>query len=89
MNADQITRILRRKCGGKFLGVFAADEIPRNIRKPAIFVTNTDARGLPGEHWIAIYFDDDGKGEFFDSFGQKVGATIILVVIASLTVSVA
>jgi hypothetical protein len=73
MNADQITKILRRKCGRIFLGVFAADEIPRNIRKPAILVTNTDARGLPGEHWLAIYFDDDGKGEFFDSFGRSPG----------------
>ena len=74
MNAVQIENILRRKCGGKFLGVFAADEIPRNIRqKPAILVTNTDARGLPGEHWVAIYFGDDGKGEFFDSFGRSPG----------------
>ena len=28
---------------------------------------------LPGEHWLAIYFDDDGKGEFFDSFGRSPG----------------
>ena len=73
MNAVQITKILQRKCGGKFLGVFAADEIPRNIRTPAIFFTNTDARGLPREHWIAIYFNDDGNGEFFDSFGRSSG----------------
>ena len=73
MNADQITKIPKRKCGRKFLRVFAADEIPRNIRKPAILVINTEARGLPGEHWVAIYFDVDGKGEFFDSFGRSPG----------------
>jgi len=26
---------------------------------------------MPGEHWIAIYVDDDGRyGEYFDSFGR-------------------
>ena len=48
MNAVQIENILRRKCGEKFLGVFAADEIPRNIRKPAILVTNTHSKEFPG-----------------------------------------
>ena len=25
---------------------------------------------LPGAHWIAIYFDKQVKGEFFDSYGK-------------------
>ena len=70
MNAVQIEKILRRKCGEIFLGVFAADEIPRNFRKPAILVANNESKEYSGEHWIAIYFGDDGKGEFFDSFGR-------------------
>mgnify|MGYP003433872257 FL=1 len=61
MNAVQIEKILRRKCGEIFLGVFAADEIPRNFRKPAILVANNESKEYSGEHWIAIYFGDDGK----------------------------
>ena len=73
MNAVQIEKILRKKCGEIFLGVFAADEIPRNFRKPAILVANNESKEYSGEHWIAIYFGDDGKGEFFDSFGRIPG----------------
>ena len=25
---------------------------------------------LPGTHWIAIYFNEQMKGEFFDSYGK-------------------
>ena len=73
MNAVQIENILRRKCGEIFLGVFAADEIPRNFRKPAILVANNESKEYSGDYWIAIYFGDDGKGEFFDSFGRLPG----------------
>ena len=24
---------------------------------------------MPGEHWIAMYFDGNGKGEYFGSYG--------------------
>ena len=73
MNAVQIGKILRRKCGVNFLGAFAADEIPRNFRKPDILLANNESKEYSGEHWIAIYFGDDGKGEFFDSFGRIPG----------------
>jgi len=34
-------------------------------------VCNTDPSTMPGEHWIAIYVDDDGHyGEYFDSLGR-------------------
>ena len=35
---------------------------------PKSFVVNTDPMELPGAHWIAIYFNEQMKGEFFDSY---------------------
>lgn len=68
-----IERCLRKLCGDIFIGVFACDELPKNTPKPALMVCNTDAGNLPGEHWISIFIDRDGRGEFFDSFGREPG----------------
>ena len=35
---------------------------------PKSFVVNTDPMELPGTRWIALYFDEQMKGEFFDSY---------------------
>ena len=36
-----------------------------------MLVCNTDPSHRPGEHWIAIYLDSNGTGEYFDSFGME------------------
>ena len=36
---------------------------------PAAFVCNTDDGDEPGEHWIALYLDADGRGGYFCSYG--------------------
>jgi len=41
----------------RFDGVFSSDSLPP---KPRLLVCNTDPSHMPGEHWIAIYVDDDG-----------------------------
>ena len=52
----------------RFDGVFSSDSLPR---KPKLLVCNTDPSNMPGEHWIAIYVDDDGHyGEYFDSLAR-------------------
>ena len=33
-------------------------------------MVNTDPMELPGTNWIAIYFNEQMKGEFFDSYGK-------------------
>ena len=30
-----------------------------------------DPSNGPGTHWIAVYLTEDGKGEFFDSYGKR------------------
>ncbi|TNC95735.1 MAG: ADP-dependent glucokinase [Rhodocyclaceae bacterium] len=73
MNTGELSCILERalahsKC--EFLGVFAADRIPKRITTfPACFVINTDPSYKPGEHWVACYCATPKTVEFFDSYG--------------------
>ena len=36
---------------------------------PSAYVINSDPSNKPGEHWVAVYFDKRGRGEFLDSYG--------------------
>lgn len=47
----------------KFQGVFARNEIPQT---KTCLIFNNQPRGLPGEHWMAIYDD-----QYFCSYGSK------------------
>lgn len=53
-----------------FVGVFAADAIPRHFRLPAGFIVNLDNTGQDGSHWVGIWVDLDGEhATYFDSYG--------------------
>ena len=73
MNTSQIFNLLARRCRGTLLGIFPADMLPQNLpaRRPLLLVCNTDPSHKRGEHWIVIYFDVSGTGEYFDSFGME------------------
>ena len=68
MDSDVIDRVLRKNCT-IYRGVFACDKLPDVDARPSAIVVNTDPARRPGRHWICIYFDGDGHGEYFDSFG--------------------
>src|SRR3981081_2023804 len=71
MNSVEIDKVLKRVCGDQFIGVFAKDRVPIIISKrPALLIVNTDVARQPGTHWIAIYFDTDNSGEYFESLGR-------------------
>ena len=72
MNTDEINRILRVRCGGTFLGTFASDRLPARLppKRPLFLVCNTDPHTRRGQHWIAMFIDKDGRGEYFDSLHQ-------------------
>jgi hypothetical protein len=54
-----------------FTGVFAADKLPRTLNElPSSLIVNTHKSSMPGEHWVAIYVNENGFGEYFDSFGM-------------------
>lgn len=52
-------------------GVYAADELPHKISKPSVIVVNTDPSTKAGTHWVALFFDDQGNCEYFNSYGTK------------------
>jgi hypothetical protein len=65
MNTTQIERILSGE--RRFQGVYSLDTLPT---RPRLLICNTDPSTKPGQHWIAIYVDENGYGEYFDSFGR-------------------
>lgn len=73
MNSQQIDSILRYNQYSKryFKGVYAADQLPLIVDSyPAAFVVNTDPSHKPGTHWVSFYFNANGNGDFFDSYGK-------------------
>ena len=71
MNTEEIKKAICQDPSAEaiFAGVYARDQLPRSIKYPAAMVWNTDPADQPGEHWIAAYFNEDGLGENFDSYG--------------------
>lgn len=56
-------------CKTNFLGVFPRDRLPDIYKYPCSLVLNTHPSIQPGEHWLGLYFDENKKCDFFDSFG--------------------
>ncbi|KAI1278139.1 hypothetical protein HDE_14408 [Halotydeus destructor] len=52
-----------------FKGAFPCDYTPTINVRPASIILNTDPKGEPGEHWVAIVLLENARGEYFDSFG--------------------
>ena len=73
MNTEEIEKAICRVPSAEsiFARVYARDQLPELIKYPAAMVWNTDPADQPGEHWVAAYFDEDGMGEYFDSYGLK------------------
>ena len=54
-----------------FLGVFARDELPIQPAYPSCLVFNTMPRSNSGEHWLALYYNENGECDFFDSYANS------------------
>ena len=69
MDTNQIITILKNDILAKdvFKGVYAVDQLPKNLEYGA-YVINTDEHYKPGEHWVAVYYDEKSK-DYFDSYG--------------------
>ena len=53
-----------------FSGVYACDNLPNKFEYPNSLIANTKPSNHTGEHWIAIYVNKQGYGDFFDSYGR-------------------
>jgi len=52
-------------------GVCALDQLPRKIiRRPKMYIVDTQERYRPGKHWLVLYLPKVGPSEFFDSAGH-------------------
>ena len=70
MYSDQLQSIINsdsRTCH-QFLGVFAADLIPQNMSGNTMATVNCCNHNMGGEHWIALFMNNNGCLEFFDSY---------------------
>lgn len=74
MNTLQIYDIIKKDpiCSRFFLGVFSRDQLPKKLYNfPCSFIVNTDNQNEPGEHWLAIYYDEKQHATFFDPYGLE------------------
>lgn len=73
MNTKQLETVMQmdRVTQTKFRGVFASDQLPDLVDiYPSAYIANVDPSDQPGSHWVAMYFTEEGKAEFWDSYGQ-------------------
>lgn len=73
MNTIQLSLDMSRNKNIKkyFKGVLPSDGLPKQIKKPAMIIVNTDPSHKPGTHWTAFYLPKHGKPEYFDSIGRS------------------
>lgn len=65
--STQLNAVCRGTPG--FRGVFAADQLPDDIRPGDSLIANYDTHDEDGTHWVAMRFPANAPAEFFDSFG--------------------
>ena len=54
----------------QFLGVFPVDKLPKHVPYPCCLIANTQPSSHKGEHWVALFIDDEKQGTYFCSYGQ-------------------
>ena len=70
MNSNHIRLLLRRHIDRSHdIGVFPRDRIKPPKKRKCAYVWNTDTHTGRGQHWVAVYIDEDGVGYYFDPYG--------------------
>ncbi len=72
LTTDQITFALRTcpYTSPQFIGVFASNLLPSSPPRPSGCVINLDESHLPGSHWVSCYVDQNGRADYYDSYGR-------------------
>lgn len=70
--STEISKMLMTDCytRNSFMGVFPQDYLPCCVSSyPAAYVCNTHKHTQEGEHWVGMFFEGPGAGEYFDPLG--------------------
>ena len=54
------------------VGVFAADQLPTQLKSGFGFIANTDDHTKEGKHWCCFYCPEPNVVEYFDSYGKPI-----------------
>ena len=70
LSTEQLKALAERDdyLSDKFLGVFAADRVPRQAITNKGFIINTDPHNKPGQHWLGAWVKGNAC-KVFDSYG--------------------
>jgi hypothetical protein len=73
IRAQEIFKEIKKDvyCKEIYKAVLPYDCLPKAPNYPSAYVVNTDPLGKQGQHWLAFYYDINGKCTFFDSFGHS------------------
>lgn len=77
MNTYQLEAVMTEDLYSRdaFVGVFPMDLLPKNQvkqwKRPFCLIVNSAPSSSQGEHWLAVYVDEHGVGELFDSYGHS------------------
>src|SRR6185437_13923845 len=72
MDTNQLCMALENDlvAANSFQGVYPRDRLPHTICRPCSIIANTDMAQNAGQHWVAMYIDQLGFGEYFCSYGM-------------------
>lgn len=71
MNSLEISTYLKKIDHSLCNNVFAANRLPFSMSRPVYLISNLDPDTKMGSHWVAIFININGEGEYFDSFGRR------------------
>jgi len=71
MDSSSLLRICHRDSSVRrvFAGVFPSDRLPNKVALPCALIGNTKPSTHRGEHWLGIFINKEGYGDFFCSYG--------------------
>ena len=74
MNSLQIQKIIENDQESKniFGGVLAFDDLPKKVKWPSCYIINSDIRSKPGTHWLAVYYNKNGRILWFLCYGTRI-----------------